>query len=207
MFRRWVFVCLETAYNIGLSSKLLTNEMEIKTIEENSEEAVKTKLEEIRNSMIEKIEELFDVEISDKDKRLQWKSWGIDVLNLDRYRRMPNHEIHSNTSIKSLRLSFEDASESTIREQFEGFAILITGQSLVHALSDNLKMKFLEIGTMCKAVICCRVTPMQKAQVVELVMKNEKQTTLAIGDGANDVSMIQSFIEFYFIFYLFLFFF
>jgi phospholipid-translocating ATPase len=204
------FFYLETAYNIGLSSKLLTNEMEIKTIEENSEEAVKTKLEEIRNSMIEKIEELFDVEISDKDKRLQWKSWGIDVLNLDKYRRMPNYEIHSNTSIKSLRLSVEDASsngESTIREQFEGFAILITGQSLVHALSDNLKMKFLEIGTMCKAVICCRVTPMQKAQVVELVMKNEKQTTLAIGDGANDVSMIQSFIEFYFIFYFIFYFF
>ncbi len=78
----------------------------------------------------------------------------------------------------------------------EGFAILITGQ----ALSQNLKMKFLEIGTMCKSVICCRVTPIQKAQVVELVMKNEKQTTLAIGDGANHVSMIQS-LQIFFLFY------
>ena len=41
-------------------------------------------------------------------------------------------------------------------------------------------------------MICCRVTPIQKAQVVELVKKNKKAVTLAIGDGANDVSMIKS---------------
>ena len=42
------------------------------------------------------------------------------------------------------------------------------------------------------AVICCRVTPLQKAMVVELVKKHKKAVTLAIGDGANDVSMIKS---------------
>ena len=42
------------------------------------------------------------------------------------------------------------------------------------------------------AVICCRVTPLQKAMVVELVKKYKKAVTLAIGDGANDVSMIKS---------------
>lgn len=44
----------------------------------------------------------------------------------------------------------------------------------------------------CRAVICCRVTPLQKAQVVELIKKHKKAVTLAIGDGANDVSMIKS---------------
>ena len=44
---------------------------------------------------------------------------------------------------------------------------------------------------MCKAVICCRVSPLQKALVVKLVKKNQKAILLAIGDGANDVSMIQ----------------
>ena len=43
-----------------------------------------------------------------------------------------------------------------------------------------------------KAVICCRVTPLQKAMVVELIKKNKKAVTLAIGDGANDVSMIKA---------------
>jgi hypothetical protein len=42
-----------------------------------------------------------------------------------------------------------------------------------------------------KSVICCRVTPLQKAMVVELIKKNKQAVTLAIGDGANDVSMIK----------------
>lgn len=42
-----------------------------------------------------------------------------------------------------------------------------------------------------KSVICCRVTPLQKAMVVEMLKKSRKAVTLAIGDGANDVSMIK----------------
>uniref|UniRef100_A0AAZ3QB07 Phospholipid-transporting ATPase n=1 Tax=Oncorhynchus tshawytscha TaxID=74940 RepID=A0AAZ3QB07_ONCTS len=42
------------------------------------------------------------------------------------------------------------------------------------------------------SVICCRVTPLQKALVVELIKKHKKAVTLAIGDGANDVSMIKT---------------
>lgn len=44
----------------------------------------------------------------------------------------------------------------------------------------------------CEAVICCRVTPKQKANVVSLVKRYKKAVTLSIGDGANDVNMIKS---------------
>lgn len=54
-----------------------------------------------------------------------------------------------------------------------------------------MEKDFLRTACMCKAVICCRVTPLQKAQVVELVKKYKQAVTLAIGDGANDVSMIK----------------
>lgn len=54
-----------------------------------------------------------------------------------------------------------------------------------------MEQEFLKTACMCKAVICCRVTPLQKAQVVELVKKYKNAVTLAIGDGANDVSMIK----------------
>ena len=54
-----------------------------------------------------------------------------------------------------------------------------------------MEMLLLEAGCMCKAVICCRVTPLQKALVVELIKEQKKTITLAIGDGANDVSMIK----------------
>ena len=59
-------------------------------------------------------------------------------------------------------------------------------------MKPDLEMKLLELGCLCKAVICCRVTPLQKALVVDLVKRNKKSITLSIGDGANDVSMIKS---------------
>ncbi|XP_066430585.1 phospholipid-transporting ATPase IK [Eleutherodactylus coqui] len=51
---------------------------------------------------------------------------------------------------------------------------------------------FVDLATQCQAVICCRVTPKQKAMIVQLVRKHKKVTTLAIGDGANDVNMIKT---------------
>lgn len=58
-------------------------------------------------------------------------------------------------------------------------------------MDPKLEHQFLEIGCACSSVICCRVTPLQKALVVDLVKRNKKAVTLAIGDGANDVSMIK----------------
>ncbi|NXC62731.1 AT8B3 ATPase, partial [Aleadryas rufinucha] len=51
---------------------------------------------------------------------------------------------------------------------------------------------FVDLATSCQAVICCRVTPKQKALMVQLVKKHKKAVTLAIGDGANDVNMIKT---------------
>uniref|UniRef100_A0A8C5KYQ5 Phospholipid-transporting ATPase n=1 Tax=Jaculus jaculus TaxID=51337 RepID=A0A8C5KYQ5_JACJA len=72
------------------------------------------------------------------------------------------------------------------------YALVINGHSLAHALESDVKNDLLELACMCKTVVCCRVTPLQKAQVVELVKKHRNAVTLAIGDGANDVSMIKS---------------
>ncbi|KAI8393371.1 uncharacterized protein BYT42DRAFT_550793 [Radiomyces spectabilis] len=72
-------------------------------------------------------------------------------------------------------------------------ALIIEGSALAHAFnSDENKAKLLEIGLLCKSVICCRVSPLQKALVVELVRRGQGAVTLAVGDGANDVSMIQA---------------
>ncbi len=57
-------------------------------------------------------------------------------------------------------------------------------------MRDNL----LAIARCCKAVVACRVSPSQKAAIVSLVRDNVRPQplTLAIGDGANDVNMIQT---------------
>uniref|UniRef100_A0A8C1JU45 Phospholipid-transporting ATPase n=1 Tax=Cyprinus carpio TaxID=7962 RepID=A0A8C1JU45_CYPCA len=72
------------------------------------------------------------------------------------------------------------------------YGLVINGHSLAFALESNMELEFLRTACMCRTVICCRVTPLQKAQVVELVKKYKKAVTLAIGDGANDVSMIKA---------------
>lgn len=54
------------------------------------------------------------------------------------------------------------------------------------------QIDFVDMACECESVICCRVTPKQKANVVSLVKKYKKAVTLSIGDGANDVNMIKT---------------
>lgn len=70
-------------------------------------------------------------------------------------------------------------------------ALVIDGFTLRWVLSDSLKQKFLLLCKQCKSVLCCRVSPAQKAAVVSMVKNGLDVMTLSIGDGANDVAMIQ----------------
>eukprot|EP01103_Thecamoeba_quadrilineata_P000633 TRINITY_DN10544_c0_g1_i1.p1 TRINITY_DN10544_c0_g1~~TRINITY_DN10544_c0_g1_i1.p1 ORF type:complete len:1100 (-),score=167.10 TRINITY_DN10544_c0_g1_i1:151-3450(-) len=56
----------------------------------------------------------------------------------------------------------------------------------------DLERQLFLLGKECRAVVCCRSSPKQKQLVVELVKRNDKAQCLAIGDGANDVPMIQA---------------
>ncbi|KAK5891192.1 hypothetical protein CgunFtcFv8_018471 [Champsocephalus gunnari] len=92
------------------------------------------------------------------------------------------------------------------RDSFSGlsgdctdFGLIIDGATLSAVMrpaqedsnSGNYKDIFLEICRNCSAVLCCRMAPLQKAQIVKLIKASEEHPiTLAIGDGANDVSMI-----------------
>eukprot|EP00357_Protocruzia_adherens_P031005 CAMPEP_0115027382 /NCGR_PEP_ID=MMETSP0216-20121206/35470_1 /TAXON_ID=223996 /ORGANISM="Protocruzia adherens, Strain Boccale" /LENGTH=1125 /DNA_ID=CAMNT_0002402961 /DNA_START=28 /DNA_END=3405 /DNA_ORIENTATION=- len=71
-------------------------------------------------------------------------------------------------------------------------ALVITGTSLSHVLrSQSSREMFIEKVKHVAVLIICRVSPIQKAQVVKAVREQlPKMVTLAIGDGANDVNMI-----------------
>nr|POE83135.1 putative phospholipid-transporting atpase 9 [Quercus suber] len=86
-----------------------------------------------------------------------------------------------------------EAKESltTLRKSSEALALIIDGKSLSCALEDDVKGLFLELALGCASVICCRCSPKQKALVTRLVKIRTGRTTLAIGDGANDVGMLQ----------------
>uniref|UniRef100_A0A8C7AGQ3 Phospholipid-transporting ATPase n=1 Tax=Neovison vison TaxID=452646 RepID=A0A8C7AGQ3_NEOVI len=70
----------------------------------------------------------------------------------------------------------------------------VTGSSSSASESPEVRREraFVELASQCQAVICCRVTPKQKALIVALVKKYQRVVTLAIGDGANDINMIKT---------------
>ncbi|KAM8780695.1 phospholipid-transporting ATPase VA-like [Rhynchonycteris naso] len=82
-------------------------------------------------------------------------------------------------------------SETTTSGPGPCLSLVIDGRSLAYALEKSLEDKFLFLAKQCRSVLCCRSTPLQKSMVVKLVRSKLKAMTLAIGDGANDVSMIQ----------------
>ncbi|CAO1355510.1 unnamed protein product [Diamesa tonsa] len=69
-------------------------------------------------------------------------------------------------------------------------ALVVSGDSLEVCL-QYYQHEFMELATSCPAVVCCRCSPTQKAQVVQLIQKHTGKRTCAVGDGGNDVSMIQ----------------
>ncbi|KAI9808395.1 MAG: Phospholipid-transporting ATPase IB [Pycnora praestabilis] len=125
----------ETAINIGMSCKLISEDMTLLVVNEENSEATRDNLSKKLNAI-----------------RSQSKG-GIEM---------------------------------------EALALVIDGKSLTYALEKDMEKMFLDLAVICKAVICCRVSPLQKALVVKLVKRHLKAILLAIGDGANDVSMIQA---------------
>ncbi len=70
---------------------------------------------------------------------------------------------------------------------------LIVSLNELNIILGNEEMEniFYSLAIKCNTVLCCRVSPKQKAQMVNLVKSRQPEvTTLAIGDGANDVNMI-----------------
>ncbi|XP_030380465.1 probable phospholipid-transporting ATPase VA isoform X2 [Scaptodrosophila lebanonensis] len=72
-------------------------------------------------------------------------------------------------------------------------ALVVDGKTLTFILDPKSKLirPFLKLAKSCASVLCCRSTPLQKAYLVKVVKEELNLRTLAIGDGANDVSMIQ----------------
>ncbi|KAL4432773.1 hypothetical protein ABPG74_011594 [Tetrahymena malaccensis] len=76
-------------------------------------------------------------------------------------------------------------------DALKNHALVISGFALNHISKTEIKTLIMKIVKYCKCIICCRVSPKQKQEVVTTVREMEKNaTTLAIGDGANDVNMI-----------------
>lgn len=93
----------------------------------------------------------------------------------------------------SINEHLQSISEGKYRSSgFTELNVVISGKQLAAALQETYGRRdaFARLAMQANTVICCRTSPAQKAAVVKL-MKQQGKMTLAIGDGGNDVHMIQ----------------
>lgn len=122
--------------------------------------------------------------------------YACRLLNNDMERIVINSKLYST---RDEILQYLDERYHQRRQQLheesisDEIALVIDGASLGLILDDDYKLNLLRFSLLCKVVVACRVSPQQKAQLVALVKNNcTRVRTLAIGDGANDVPMIQA---------------
>ncbi|XP_042279299.1 phospholipid-transporting ATPase ID isoform X3 [Thunnus maccoyii] len=178
----------ETAVNIGYSCKMLTDDMtEVFIISGHTVQSVRQELRRARERMIELSRS------RDGVKEQGMERWVETCFMGNGFSDRQNGNGTGGGARHCSCFPPPQPPPSNLMENISGeFALVINGHSLAHALEADMEMEFVSTACACKAVICCRVTPLQKAQVVELIKKHKKAVTLAIGDGANDVSMIKS---------------
>ncbi|KAH7429659.1 hypothetical protein KP509_09G060500 [Ceratopteris richardii] len=161
----------ETAISIGFACNLLTHDMEQIIINASTASGCR---DEISRAMahIQKHKDLStqvcNGKLLESPQSSPLSSTAILSTSLKAHLHTNGRKIQENSTLCS------DSSPS--------LALIIDGNTLLHALSEELEQK---------AVICCRVAPSQKSNIVSLVKEKAQEMTLAIGDGANDVPMLQ----------------
>ena len=100
---------------------------------------------------------------------------------------------HVEHRLNNLYSSIELSNKTNANSNGGGNALVVDTYALACVEKGKLEKLFLKVASLCKSVVCARVSPAQKATVVKAVRLSEpKLITLAIGDGANDVPMIQT---------------
>ncbi|KAM4707627.1 phospholipid-transporting ATPase IC-like isoform 1-T2 [Discoglossus pictus] len=162
----------ETAENIGFACELLTDETTI-CYGEDINALLQTRMDNQINQLTRVSEAPQYNEPGRKRALIITGSWLNEIL-LEKKKRKK----------KRLKLKFPKTEAEKQRE--------LQDKRINYLLKEQRQKNFVDLACECSSVICCRVTPKQKAMVVELVKKYKKAVTLAIGDGANDVNMIKT---------------
>ncbi|XP_068668608.1 phospholipid-transporting ATPase 1-like [Aristolochia californica] len=164
----------ETAISIGLSCKLLTPNMQQIVINGHSED-------ECRNLLANAKTKYGITSVDTKLKK------NIDKNYFEGHSSLKaSNGLGPEIGLKEIKLLTGKANTANAP-----LALVIDGNSLVYILEKDLEQELFDLATSCMVVLCCRVAPLQKAGVVDLIKSRTNDMTLAIGDGANDVSMIQ----------------
>ncbi|XVF16401.1 hypothetical protein REPUB_Repub10bG0028100 [Reevesia pubescens] len=115
----------------------------------------------------------------------------VITLEIEASEKHGDKEAIAKASFDRVKQQIDEAKSQLTREHSTEFGLIIDGKSLTFALDKNLVNCFMDLAMGCATVICCRSSPKQKAIVTRLVKSVTGKTTLTIGDGGNDVGMLQ----------------
>ncbi|CAL1151223.1 unnamed protein product [Cladocopium goreaui] len=162
-------------------------------IEDKLQDGVPDTIEQIRKAGIK-----LWVLTGDKLETAKNIGFSTKVLTTDMDIQILDDEL--GTDLDSVEASWDchnSDDEEEEEEVLRGRGLLVTGKILSHIWStdgDYKRKQFQRVSTSCAVLIACRVSPLQKAELVEFIRNTVEPSpvTLAIGDGANDVPMIQA---------------
>jgi len=114
----------------------------------------------------------------------------IDVTELAEDDFTPAEEVHARCVEQIQQIQQERERDLKEYGSYRPLVLVADGVSLKAALENE--DEFMSLAIHAKSAVCCRLSPLLKAQLVRLFQTRTNETVLAIGDGANDVSMIQA---------------
>ena len=196
---------LDTAENIGHSCNLLSKEQKLfvlKVMPGDDENIVKENPYREMSQFFQEFQDFIENLIKKYNLDLKYALYKRSDYDLNDYNLngsggseipSPNKcNISRNSSIDGQIIDFEIFKYLKNKNLLEPFSIIIEAPILCGLFKDDeWTENFLHIAYYSNTVICCRVSPSHKSQVIQK-MKNfdKKAVMLAIGDGGNDVSMI-----------------
>ncbi|KAG9321717.1 hypothetical protein KVV02_006631 [Mortierella alpina] len=193
---------LETAINIGFASRLLEKEMKLEIMKmgrnEKPEQVLKRFKQLVdgvlsgRGSEEEQDAATFATPSGDKEEVEDHQSQEQDPLHPTEPNAVGQGRLWHDKSLPPTP-GGSNFSDPMSAAQHVQHALIVDGSALKILLDDpDARKDLIKLSDVCFSVICCRASPLQKALVVELIRRGKKTVCLAIGDGANDVSMIQA---------------
>ena len=184
---------VNTAENIGFSCNLISRQQKIFKLLclDDDEERIKYN----SNREIIKFFKDFQKYLKFLAKKYNYVKINSIISKTSEFKQDRNSvhdEISSNLST-NYAINYELFEKLKKKNYIEPYSIIIEAPILIGLFRDEEQTdNFLSICYYADSVLCCRVSPFQKSQIVHKIMKkfDPNSVTLAIGDGGNDVSMI-----------------
>ena len=174
-----------------------------KTEMEDRDAKVQRVVEELETNMeflcVTGVEDKLQVDVTDSIESLRNAGIQIWMLTGDKVETATCIAISTGLKAKTQKLFY--MKELTNKEEVETHlhqyetltdtVLVIDGNTMNIALLPENEKLFFEIASQAPAVVCCRCSPTQKALIVKGMKTHTSMRTAAIGDGGNDVGMIQ----------------